>query len=65
MSKALSKEDYESLEGLVTDSTIEILKKRMKILSPNHKRMIALEVEDIQVDHPYEIIYDGDGERQE
>ncbi|XP_072756310.1 m-AAA protease-interacting protein 1, mitochondrial [Anoplolepis gracilipes] len=47
ISKALSNKDYESLEGLVTQDMIEILRLKIETLSPNQRQLIAVDETDI------------------
>ncbi|EZA48956.1 hypothetical protein X777_12402 [Ooceraea biroi] len=42
ISKALMNEDYESLNGLVTEDVIEALRMKIETLSPNQRQLIAV-----------------------
>ncbi|XP_020289930.1 uncharacterized protein LOC109857727 isoform X2 [Pseudomyrmex gracilis] len=42
ISKALTNKNYESLEGLVADDIIEILKAKIETLSPNQRQLISV-----------------------
>ncbi|KAM0735614.1 m-AAA protease-interacting protein 1, mitochondrial [Formica fusca] len=47
ISKALTNKDYESLQGLVTEDMIEILKAKIETLSPNQRQLIAVDEGDM------------------
>lgn len=47
ISKALANKDYDSLDGLVAEDTIETLKPRIETLSPNQRQVIAVNEKDI------------------
>lgn len=41
ISNALANEDYDSLKGLVAEDMIEILRTKIRTLSPEQRRLIA------------------------
>lgn len=47
ISKALTNKDYESLQGLVTEDMIEILRNKIETLSPNQRQLIAVNDDDM------------------
>ncbi|CAL1688792.1 unnamed protein product [Lasius platythorax] len=47
ISKALTNKDYESLQGLVTEDMIEILRTKIETLSPNQRQLIAVNEDDV------------------
>ncbi|KAL6438086.1 hypothetical protein ACFW04_004375 [Cataglyphis niger] len=47
ISKALTNKDYESLQELVTEDLIEILKAKIETLSPHQRQLIAVDEDDM------------------
>ncbi|XP_014476753.1 PREDICTED: uncharacterized protein C2orf47, mitochondrial-like [Dinoponera quadriceps] len=47
ISKALASKNFESLEGLVAEDMIEILREKIETLSPNERQLIELNKNDI------------------
>lgn len=47
ISKALARKDYDSLEGLVAEDMIEVLRTKIETLSPEQRFLIAVNEEDI------------------
>lgn len=47
ISRALANKDYESLEGLVAEDMIEVLKTKIETLSPEQRWLIAVREEDV------------------
>lgn len=67
MSNALAREDYESLDGLVTDDTLKSLTVKLNLLSRQQKELLGVQdIEDVYMSFPYEvgIIQDGEQGRQ-
>lgn len=47
ISKALTNKNYDSLQGLVTEDMIEILRAKIETLSPNQRQLIAVDETDM------------------
>lgn len=47
ISKALANKDYESLEGLVAEDMIDVLRPKIETLSPEQRWLIAVREEDV------------------
>ncbi|XP_011864708.1 PREDICTED: uncharacterized protein LOC105560314 [Vollenhovia emeryi] len=47
ISKALANQDYDSLEGLVEEDVIQVLRAKIETLSPEQRSLIAINKEDI------------------
>lgn len=47
ISKALTNKDYDSLQGLVTEDMIEILRAKIETLSPNQRQLIKVDEDDM------------------
>lgn len=47
ISKALTNKNYDSLQGLVTEDMIEILRAKIETLSPNQRQLIAVDEADM------------------
>ncbi|XP_014216886.1 m-AAA protease-interacting protein 1, mitochondrial [Copidosoma floridanum] len=55
VSHKLATEDYEGLEGLVTQDMINILRNKISMLSSEQKALIATQPDDIYAMFPYEV----------
>lgn len=63
VSHALAKEDYESLEGLITIDLLNNLKNKISTLNDEQKQLIAVDSTDVHLMFPFKIdINFGDGE---
>jgi len=55
VSKALASEDYESLQGLVTNDVINTLRNKINTLSNEQKQLISVAEDDVTGMFPYEV----------
>lgn len=63
VSSYLSQENYEALEGLVSNDAIQKLRHTLSRLSPEQKQLIPIQKKDIYGYFPYRInvVYEGEG----